>query len=408
MEYVEWVKESAGHYFAKDGDWRVDYDIGGNLWQMRIRGLHVGNAHTLSAGKARIGDYDPQPAPDAQAGGGLDADAVAMLATVGSAYLTPDQVTPGAAYFVTFGPNLSAPVRQAVQRAMEEIGASGSCAITWVHALRAWHVALRPEAEWPVNALAELLYMKHVAVHRIAVTAIDTVNEPPHTETDGTPPDQGQEHPSVTTKTARHHQHSDATALVQETARIADSPSATPADAALTGSQTPQEGTAPELDDEFASLPPPVAHNPGDSKRDYRFDAIAGTSEHIRQRAEQSLAVNAKRVAAKDASTAARPRVNYHWDIQPVKDAHQGSRFVRALEKYAKYRPDHENIPFRGIDAPWGQVTARCGAPILWVTDDGTDRPRVAADTDPGYWGVRYSVRPLEQRGAKHRLPGSA
>lgn len=138
-----------------------------------------------------------------------------------------------------------------------------------------------------------------------------------------------------------------------------------------------------------------------------KIDVIATIPEPIRMRAEASLAVNAGRVAAKSASAAGRPRVDYHWDCQPVATEDQGRRFAELLVKYAKYRPSDRDIPHASGHSPKGQVTARPQAPGFYVvTSDG--KPIAATkDATGAFLGVRYSVRPFEQRKEASRLPGT-
>lgn len=130
--------------------------------------------------------------------------------------------------------------------------------------------------------------------------------------------------------------------------------------------------------------------------------------EPIRQRAEQSLTINTERVKAVANSTAKRPRIDYHWDLQPVPNTETGDKFIKLITKYAKYRPADQEIPHAGPASPKGQVTARCGnvGHYRKLNDAGE---YVACDekAEGAFMGVRYSVRPAEQRTTK-RLPGSA
>lgn len=130
--------------------------------------------------------------------------------------------------------------------------------------------------------------------------------------------------------------------------------------------------------------------------------------EPIRVRAETSLMLNTAAKAAKAGSTARRARVTYHWDFQPVTDDKMAAAFDRLLSKYAKYRPNVREIPHAHETSPRGQVTARLGAPGWFVRDEtGEFVPCQAAEPNAMY-GLRYSVRPFEQRKDTARVPGTA
>lgn len=130
--------------------------------------------------------------------------------------------------------------------------------------------------------------------------------------------------------------------------------------------------------------------------------------EPIRQRAEASLTLNAAAKAAKAGSTAKRARIVYHWDFQPVADDKMAAAFDRLLLKYAKYRPNVQEIPHAHETSPRGQITARTGAPGWFVrAEDGEFVP--CQPTEPNaIYGLRYSVRPFEQHKQTARLPGTA
>lgn len=137
-------------------------------------------------------------------------------------------------------------------------------------------------------------------------------------------------------------------------------------------------------------------------------DVLATIPEPVRMRAEQNLAINTTRVAATSTSEASRPRVDYHWDCQPVKDEDQGKRFAAMLVEYAKYRPEAVDIPHRAEHSPRGQITARAQAPAFYVTNAAGQPVAASKDTPKAYLGVRYSVRPFEQAKGTKRLPGTA
>lgn len=131
------------------------------------------------------------------------------------------------------------------------------------------------------------------------------------------------------------------------------------------------------------------------------------TPEPIRQRAERSLFENALRVTAASSSSSARPRVDYRWDVQPVPTTEKGAEFAKLIIRYAKYRPENANIPFAAPGVLMGQVTARCGNPSWFRTDDKGVATHALSHEDGAFLGVRYSVRPFEARKDTKRLPGT-
>lgn len=180
-----------------------------------------------------------------------------------------------------------------------------------------------------------------------------------------------------------------------------------------TSAPTP-DGNGPELEAtskkgfDWAALAAPVAMpnklNPGAIK----VDVLATVPEPIRQRVEVSLAINAERVAAKATSTATRPRVDYHWECQPVTDEAMGAEFAKLATKYAKYRPSDKDIPHAGPKSPKGQITVRCGNPGHFVKGEDGVPVACSESTEGAFYGVRYSARPFEQRQDAARVPGTA
>lgn len=140
----------------------------------------------------------------------------------------------------------------------------------------------------------------------------------------------------------------------------------------------------------------------------FKVNVLKNVHPAIRQRAEASLAINTAAVADKAGSKSSRPRVDYHWDVQPVIDKAMAEAFDKAISKYAKYRPAEGDIEFKADESPMGQVTCRTGVPTHYkLPEDGV--PVVCNENDEGaFWGIRYSVRPLEVRGDSKRLPGTA
>ena len=207
------------------------------------------------------------------------------------------------------------------------------------------------------------------------------------------------------------------------TIRPADDPAVAAAAAAEVKEQEPErEWTWADLADEVEMPSKPVFSG-------IRANVLVTVPEPIRRKAERSLTINAARVAAKADSTAKRSRVVYHWAIQPVPDEQKGNEFVKALTKYAKYRPtpqaEHDescailgdgetpactcpaSIPFAGDKSPAGQVTARCGSVSHYAKGEDGTYASCPADAEGAILGVRYSVRPFEQRGDTARVPGT-
>jgi hypothetical protein len=158
---------------------------------------------------------------------------------------------------------------------------------------------------------------------------------------------------------------------------------------------------------DWSALAEPVTMQPRTTFSGVKVNVLETVPEPIRQRAEASLTINAERVKAKAKSDAKRARVDYHWSLQRVTDKAMGEAFVKLITKYAKYRPAEGDIPHAGATSPKGQVTARTGDVLHFrkVADD----EYVACEpaTEGAFTGVRYSVRPFEQRGDTARLPGT-
>lgn len=159
--------------------------------------------------------------------------------------------------------------------------------------------------------------------------------------------------------------------------------------------------------DPWATLPEPVPMPSKYTPANGKVDVIADVPQVIRQRAETSLATNAARLLKTADSTAQRPRVDYHWDVQKVTDTKQGQDFADHLTRYGKYRPVRDDIPFADAGSPQGQVTARCMPAQYYCTDADGDVVSSDAGDDGAFLGIRYSVRPFEQRNAGRRLPGT-
>lgn len=137
-------------------------------------------------------------------------------------------------------------------------------------------------------------------------------------------------------------------------------------------------------------------------------NVLESVPEPIRLRAETSLSINVERAKAVARSTAKRPRIDYHWELQQVPDEETGNLFARLIARYARYRPSEGVIPGAAANLPNGQVTARCGA-VGWYVKaaDGQVTPSGPVN-DQAFLGVRYSVRPFERRSTTARLPGTA
>jgi hypothetical protein len=186
---------------------------------------------------------------------------------------------------------------------------------------------------------------------------------------------------------------------------------ATPTPAPPTPAPAPEPTQPTPVSDtgfDWSKLDAPVAM---ENKRTFggvTANVIETVPEPIRQRAEASLTVNAERVKAKANSSAKRARIDYHWSLQIVPDKATGEQFVKLITKYAKYRPAEVTIPHAGPTSPKGQVTARTGDVNHFRQMPDGEYVVVSATADGAVMGVRYSVRPFEQRGDTSRLPGSA
>lgn len=157
-------------------------------------------------------------------------------------------------------------------------------------------------------------------------------------------------------------------------------------------SDAPGDAAEWSLDD----LPEAMEHKPAPKSALPGWDPIKGTPAAVRKRAEESLARNAAILAAATGSK----RADYRWDLQPVPDAEKGKLFSAALVKYATNRPAVAPIEFADPGLEVGRVTARCGDPAQFVkTGSGFVAYQESMDAEP-FWGVRYSVRLWEQRGA--------
>ncbi len=167
-------------------------------------------------------------------------------------------------------------------------------------------------------------------------------------------------------------------------------------------------GAAPADQFDWSELAPSVAMPTKAAPSDIRVDVITTTPVPIMMRAEASLGLNTLAVKKAGTSSAKRKRIDYDWRVQPVASTEQGAKFAALLVRYAKYRPSDSVILYADTDSPKGQVTARCGETTWYrTTDDGI----VIATTEGAegaYLGIRYSVRPFEQRGSTARLPGTA
>lgn len=208
---------------------------------------------------------------------------------------------------------------------------------------------------------------------------------------------------------ARCHRHDPYAQKGADMAAKKDTAPSAPAEepAAQEPEATEAEATKPEPS-EWDELEPAVSMPNKVSVGNIKVDVLTSVPEAIRSRAEASLALNAKAVADKSGSNAKRARVNYRWDVQKLASKEQGERFDKAITKYGKYRPATGDIPHRAEHSPMGQITVRTGV-VCHYKLDAKGIPTVCNEKDEGaYLGIRYSVRPLEQRGDTNRLPGTA
>lgn len=176
--------------------------------------------------------------------------------------------------------------------------------------------------------------------------------------------------------------------------------------------ETPEQPAEPQpvavVDGDWDTLPEPAAMPVKVVNVDIKVNVVESVPAPIRMRAEDSLAVNAARVAKKEGSTSARKRVDYDWPVQRVASEKMGADFKRLLVKYAKYRPSEGGIPFKADNSPLGQVTARAGDPTWFAMQENGTYTEAAQTDDGAFLGVRYSVRPFEARRDSARVPGTA
>lgn len=159
---------------------------------------------------------------------------------------------------------------------------------------------------------------------------------------------------------------------------------------------------------DWNTLDAPISMPNHVSPTDIKVNVLETVPEPIRVRAEASLAMNVVRVAKAAQSTAKRARVDYEYRVQPVPSVKVGDDFKAQLVKYAKYRPADKPVPHADAAAPKGQVTVRAGNTMYYRNQHDGIPEACDATADGAYLGVRYSVRPLEQRSDTHRLPGTA
>jgi hypothetical protein len=197
---------------------------------------------------------------------------------------------------------------------------------------------------------------------------------------------------------------------VQKGTIMAPKPTTTvPATEAKPETQDTQQaanGTAPEFD--WSAMAAPVAMPTKATVSPAVANVLETIPEPIRHRAEASLHLNTVAKAAKANSTARRARVQYHWDFQPVADDKMAMAFTKLMSKYAKYRPNVQEIPYADITSPRGQITARIGDPGWFVLTEDQGFVQCQATEPNAVYGLRYSVRPFEQRQDTARLPGTA
>lgn len=191
---------------------------------------------------------------------------------------------------------------------------------------------------------------------------------------------------------------------------MATKPTSTPApaigDAPQPEPQAPANGTVDGFD--WNAMADPIVMPTKAAVTPVVANVLETVPEPIRMRAEASLALNTAAKAAKANSTAKRARVIYHWDFQPVADDKMAAAFDRLLSKYSKYRPNVQEIPHAHETSPRGQVTARTGAPGWFVRTDDGEFVQCQATEPNAIYGLRYSVRPFEQRQDTARVPGTA
>ena len=153
-----------------------------------------------------------------------------------------------------------------------------------------------------------------------------------------------------------------------------------------------------EPDFSWDNLAAPVVLPKPKQKVQYSGDVIAAVPATIRERVEKLLAVNVARVAATSSSTAARPRVDYEWYLQPVPDKERAESFSKLVAKYCRNRPSTDTIPFRHESSPLGPITVRFAETGYYKTLDDGDVAPCASTADKAMLCVRYSARQFQAR----------
>lgn len=184
-------------------------------------------------------------------------------------------------------------------------------------------------------------------------------------------------------------------------------PATPPADPPAEGTQEQGGSPLPKELPDWSTLAAPVVMATRQGPSAIKVNVLETVPEPIRQRAEASLTINVERVKAASKSAAKRARVDYHWELQQVPTMAMGEGFTKLITKYAKYRPAEGEIPHASGNSPRGQVTARCGAVGHFRKTADGEYEACAATADGAFIGLRYSVRPFENRKDTARAPGS-
>lgn len=403
-----WHRDAPGHYRVGDGQRRIDFNTDTGKWEMRLRGQHIGNADTLTKGQKwmdertddRIDTYveDMRRPP---LSGNHDS-------STGTTNPLRSDITDGNVYAVELEQGMSLTLRKAVIKSLNELDGFPSSASTYAHDRGHWTVTFDHGSEWPVTYLRELEYNHCVTVRWLQKVTVAANRAQAHTEGTDPPPTERQDR-HVSQTTASHRKTTPGKPGDQPPQPDAGSTDGHGLTLVHDVPRIDQEaGQAAPVQDEWEALPEPKASPEAKVPPSTRVDAVKEIPAPIRKRIEASFAANVAIAAAHPGTSGGRKRIPYVWDIQPCTSEDQAKRFAEKIERYAKYRPLGDDVPFKADGVPRGQITVRHGAPTQYYDTDNGPEVYTGGEGQTPYWGMRYSARQFEQRNSGRRLPGSA
>ena len=402
-----WHRDAPGHYRVGDGQRRIDFSTDTGKWEMRLRGQHVGNADTLTGGKKWMDERTDDSIDDyVQAmrkhplSGNHDSN-TGIAAAPGSS------ITDGNEYLVKLTGGMPLTLRKAVIKSLEQLDTFWSATSTYDNERGGWAVTFDPGSQWPVTYLREMEHNQFVTAQQLRKVTVAANPAQEHTVGTDPPPTERQDRHMGQT-TASHRKTTSEKPDEQPSQPTGDNadghgltlvPPVPPIDQGATHGGTEQ--------DEWEALPEPKASADAKVPPSTRVDAVNEIPAPIRKRIEASFEANMAIAAAHTGTSGGRKRIPYVWDIQPCASEDQAKRFAEKIERYAKYRPLGNDVPFKNADVPSGQITVRHGAPTQYYDTDNGPEVYTGADGQTAYWGIRYSARQFEQRNSGRRLPGS-